>query len=410
MPVATKIGSAVGSVIGQGGLSGGISLGSGTVVSASIAPSVEEAAYSPAAAQPKVTEVLPEQLPSAWGGATTTLEFSLPSTCGKVTDVNLALEFSITDPSGAVLQPSFYWLDQMQLYVGSLEVENLSADALFYGTFLTSSDQTVATIAAACNATTGGKAAAKLAEGVGYRRYVPIWTGATRSQLFVRGFTAPVRYKFRLASSCRADGLTTGVTLTGARLFVTTASLSPQAEAALISQHASPQGVAYRACFQQESYTNVDLLPASRLTSIQLRSITDRNVAALMTYVRPQDTAQTSNLTRTNLEALMVKDADGHEAAPLLPADYLETFLGPSQVFSSAGNRSNHYITPFCLSLSQAIDNAKFTGAKSVTDKWTVHVQPKADASAVKVVTVAYTFGLITCKAGVAEVLRNVVS
>ena len=330
---------------------------------------------------PKISVLDPPTQPATlWAGASVPVDFEIPNTIGKLMDVALMVEVRTggTAPTAGAMPPVTHWVESVESYLGSQQIERVVADDLLHETLLFLSDQELNTIAPLTNITTGGgyRSDTFAAINTNYRFFLPLWSNSIiTAQPYCKGFSS--KWKFRINFAPQFSTSTSaGVAVTNAptivQLIVQEASLSANEEAQLDALHRSK--IEYRSIRRNKHVSgnalNFSARPASEITET-LQEFANTDSAALLVYARPQGgITQYPGSSRQTMYEIGLMDGRNTQLVPRVPGNYLEGFVMPWSVSTSSGisqTGTQLYLFPFCSNLGRVLETGDVMGGLQLT-------------------------------------------
>ena len=356
---------------------------------------------------PRVIPVDPVSVVSqyVWGQD---VEFKLPRTLGKVKDAVIAITVgNLTGTNYA--PPTSFWHDRLTQTVGSSAVlETVYKEDHFNEAITFLNQQDFAAIAPKIWMNNDGtfKASTALTAGT---YYLPLWACLfMTAQPYVKGFNNEWKIKITLPSSQPALSGSTGTWyITGLRLLVTEAKLPAGIEASLAARHLS--GITYQTVARVRHYDQKTIVAGNN--EYQLTPFSKTDSAALLFYIRAQDSDTTNVGKRYQVNTINFRDADQNLFfATDLDGDFVEAFILPYQVQTSAGMAFtapaiNNYLIPFCSKLQTVIEDGTVDSAYRLegTEKIVLNLtssQVAALPSGATFVCVSYNYTKLKVKNG----------
>ena len=338
------------------------------------------------ASQPNWQLVLPQSSPSgAWNGTQIQVDFNIQnSAVGK--GVNYLLQFNVATTGSPVLPPSAYFVDRVEIRTPNSQVaENVTNDMLFAESTTLLTDQSFYTVAPLYNvAFTGGLQAAPAA---GNHTYWLSLNGSILggAQPYFKGFKAGGFWQVRVFLTANVVTSTSmgSCALSQMQLWVQEAKLSEQTEAALSAAHRS--GIKYKTVTRSINTINQPSLTAgNQVTSIM--SGLNRTSAGLYVFFKaPATSDPLTCLDRTPMANFQLQDANSRPFTQTLPAQLVESVIGPSvtpisSVFVNSPTFTT-YIFPFCTSLDRVLNSGARLGSYDMTSQEKIVFTPVASSS-----------------------------
>lgn len=338
------------------------------------------------ASQPNWQLVLPQSSPSgAWNGTQIQVDFNIQnSAVGK--GVNYLLQFNVATTGAPVLPPSSYFVDRVEIRTPGGEVaENVTNDMLFAESTTLLTDQSFYTVGPLYNvAATGGLNPAPAA---GNHTYWLSLNGSILggAQPYFKGFAAGGFWQVRvfLTANVVASGSTGACSLSQLQLWVQEAKLSEQTEAALAAAHKS--GIKYKTVTRSINTINQPSLTAGNQVTAIMSGL-NRSSAGLYVYFKaPATSDPLTCLDRTAMANFQLQDANSRPFTQTLPAQMVESVIGPSvtplsSVFVNSATFTT-YIFPFCTSLDRVLNSGARLGSYQMTSQEKIVFTPASNSS-----------------------------
>lgn len=358
---------------------------------------------------PKITVLEPStgQPASLWAGSTVSVDFELPNTLGKVMDATLMIEVrtGATAPTAGQIPPTTHWVEAVESFLGSQQIESVASDDLLHESLLFLSDQELNTIAPLVNITTAGgyRSDTFAAANTNYRFYLPLWANSIiTAQPYCKGFNSKWKFKVKFAPNFfQSNGTTVSAnapTIVQVKLLVQEAALNANDEAQLEALHRGK--IEYRSIRRNKHITGTTLnftsRPASEITEL-LPEFSNTDSAALLVYARPSGgTAQYPNSSRQQMYEIGLNDSRGTQLVPRVAGNFLEGFVMPWSVSTSSGisqTGTQLYLFPFCSNLGRVLETGEVAGGLQLTGGEKLVYQNEAGGGAsVQIHVVSYEY------------------
>ena len=318
---------------------------------------------------PKISVLDPPTQPATlWAGASVPVDFEIPNTIGKLMDVALMVEVRTggTAPTAGTMPPVTHWVESVESYLGSQQIERVVADDLLHETLLFLSDQELNTIAPLTNITTGGA----------YRTDTfAAANSIITAQPYCKGFSSKWKFRINFApqfSTSAGAAVTNAPTIVQLKLIVQEASLRANEEAQLEAYHRSK--IEYRSIRRNKHVSgntlNFTARPASEITET-LPEFANTDSAALLVYARPAGgITQFPGSSRQAMYEIGLMDGRNTQLVPRVPGNYLEGFVMPWSVSTSSGisqTGTQLYLFPFCSNLGRVLETGDVMGGLQLT-------------------------------------------
>ena len=361
-------------------------------------------------------------LPTAFAGAESWCEFSLPREMGVLDSMRLA--FDITASAKTLLMPTPYWASRVEYYWGSDLVETVYNDELYHEVVGLTTDQYREEIGKVVNIDPKKATLSERQTPAGQSRYyLPLASHLSSMRPFVRGFDAVLKVRVYFAPSITADPTLSApnpantITLNEVQLLVCESQMS-KAEAEK-TERLHKQGVVQYAGIFRERQSDALSFNSSGTTPQYLRSFKN-DAAALGIYIQAQNGSNASDLALAPVKDITLQDAVGNKLTEQNPSDFLKSFVYTDHVDSHwttlssklQPNGANFYLVPFTSSFQDTLRTGNNYGKRTMTSQERLIYTPigvGADvpdgsengtpASAI-VNVVSYSYGFIICKGG----------
>lgn len=365
---------------------------------------------------PKVTYQDPQSIATTYNWSLP-VDFVLPRTIGKVIDLVLQIDVSVSGESSAVLPPTPYWFERLETSIGgSAPIETVNKDELFMETLMYLPVQDFQTLSPTVNINSDGSFKTQaLTSG---RYFLPLWANCLMtSQPYLRGFNSEWKLRFILSNLQPTLSGSGNVQITGLRLLITEAQLPPYVEARLAQKHS--QGITYNTINRVRHLDTKAITAADNeftLTTFGNES------AGLLCYIRAADNqGDYSKLgKRAKVSYINLRDAQGNPYyATNLDGAFNLYYLSPWSVAKEpleANTCSYNYLLPFSAHVGAVLESGKDLGAYQMSGKEkAVLTLTSADVTAMtdavgsnpNFVAISYDYIRIKVKNGKASVLYN---
>jgi hypothetical protein len=334
------------------------------------------------------------------------VDFEIPNTIGKVMDAALMIEVRTggTAPTAGAMPPVTHWVESIEDYLGSQQIERVVADDLLHETLLFLSDQELNTIAPLTNITTGGayRSDTFAAINTNYRFYLPLWANSIiTAQPYCKGFSSKWKFRINFApqfSTSAGAAVTNAPTIVQLKLIVQEAALGASEEAQLEAYHRSK--IEYRSIRRNKHVSgntlNFSARPASEVTET-LPEFANTDSAALLVYARPAGgITQFPGSSRQTMFEIGLMDGRNTQLVPRVPGNYLEGFVMPWSVSTSSGisqTGTQLYLFPFCSNLGRVLETGDVMGGLQLTgNERLAYINEAGGSATVKIHVVSYEY------------------
>jgi hypothetical protein len=364
-----------------------------------------------ASSQPNWQLVLPQSSPAgAWGGQQTQVDFNIQnSAIGKGT--NYLLQFNVVTTGAPVLPPSAYFVDRVEIHMPNGEVaENVTADALFAESTTLLTDQSFYTVGPLYNVAVDG--GLNPAPAAGTHTYWLSLNGSVLggAQPYFKGFGAgfwQVRVFLTSNVKTAASAAAGTCALSQMQLWVQEAKLSDATEAALAAAHKS--GIKYRTVTRSVNTINqpTGLVAGNQITNVM--SGLSHASAGLYVYFKAQSADPANCLSRIAVANFQLQDANSRPFTQTLPAQMVESVIGPSvtplsSIFVNSATFTT-YIFPFCTSLDRVLNSGARLGHYKLTTQEKIVFTPSTTVeSAVTLNIISWDLSTLHVKGNKCEI------
>ena len=327
---------------------------------------------------PKVSYQDPQSISNSYGWGNP-VDFVLPNTVGKVIDMVLQIDFTVTGVVNA--PPTPYWFERMETSLGgSAPIETVNKDECYTETLAFLDVQDFQTIAPMVNIQASGAwntgTTTALTSG---RLFLPLYSNClTTMQPYLKGFTS--EWKLRFVLSQAAPIITTSpvagdtFSITGLRLLITEAQLPPSMEARLARQH-SNGSIVYKT-INRLRHMDTKLPTAAGTLEYTLTTFGNES-AGVLAYFRAVDGQTAADYAkigkRAPVNTINLRDANGNPYyATDLDGDYNLYFMTPWAVKGEPldSNRGKeNYLLPFSSHVGAVLEDGRDLGAYQMSGK-----------------------------------------
>ena len=371
---------------------------------------------------PKVTYQDPQSISTNYGWGLP-VDFVLPRTIGKVIDMVLQIDITVTGEGASVaLPPTPYWFERLEASLGgSAPIETVNKDELYQESLCYLDMQDFQTIAPKVNINPDGSwVTSNTSFPVGtYRFFLPLWANCLMTmQPYLKGFNSEWKLRFTtsLTPPILGSVASPAVAISGLRLLITEAQLPPSIETRLAAQHS--KGVTYNT-INRLRHTDTKMPTGAGTIEYTLTTFGNDSAGVLL-YFRGQDNDYTHLGLRCPLNTINMRDAQGNPYyATDLDGQFNLYFLSPWSIKGEplAGNRGAfNYLLPFSSHVGAVLEDGRDLGAYSMSGKEKAVLNlTNADLSALTAncganpvfVAVSYDYMRIKVKNGNARVYYN---
>ena len=325
---------------------------------------------------PKVTYQDPQSISTSYGWGLP-VDFVLPKTIGKVLDMVLQIDITVTGSTNTWLPPTPYWFERLETSIGgSAPIETVNKDEFFLESLMFLDLQDFQKVAPMVHINGDGSfknfgVANQIRSG---RYFMPLWACALMTaQPYLRGFNSEWKLRFVLSNLQPTLSPSTGaatVAITGLRLLITEAQLPPNIEQRLAYKHS--QGIVYDT-INRVRHVDTKAITASD-NEFTLTTFGNES-AGLVVYIRAADnSADYSKLgARGKASAINLRDAQGNNYyAANLDTNYNLYFYAPWSTTREPieNNTCNYnYTLPFSANLSAVLSDGRDLGAYALSGK-----------------------------------------
>ena len=332
---------------------------------------------------PKVTYQDPQSISTNYGWGMP-VDFVLPKTIGKVLDMVLQIDITVTGDTETFLPPTPYWFERLETSLGgSAPIETVNKDENFLECLMFLDLQDFQTIAPMVNINTngsfkngssgGGAAANKIKTG---RYFLPLWANCLMtSQPYIRGFNSEWKLRFVLSNlqptlGKTGEGSAATVAVNGLRLLITEAQLPPNIEQRLAYKHS--KGITYETV---NRVRHVDTKTIGSGDNEFTLTTFGNESAGLILYIRAAD--DSTNYARLGLRGhasyVNLRDAQGNAYyATNLDTNFNLYFYAPwttTREPLADKTCNNNYTLPFSANLSAVLSDGRDLGAYALSGK-----------------------------------------
>ena len=338
----------------------------------------------------------------AFHGVEQQIDIVIDRTIGKIIDLNLQFNLTVTDPTGEApytLATTPYFVTRVDYMIAGQVIETQYNDTLFAEVVTFQSDQELATTAPLLNVATGS-----MATGYGFQIqrtstsnskdftfWLPLSGFLPSAQVYAKGFSSEIRVRLYLAPTILSVGTAINNYTTDSRVTVNLNNLYLWAEEAGISREADAQlmqahqaGINYRSVIRNVWSKTQNVLTANAVQTDTMNSFS-ADSAALLLYLKSNSVDVAWQTTRFPLVSMYLLDGQGAQLTQVLPAQLVESIVSPgvtplassfinSEVFTT-------YLFPFCSSLDR-VRFGKVLGAYPLSGTERVVITPTAETSA----------------------------
>lgn len=322
---------------------------------------------------PKVTYQDPQSISNNYGW-NLPVDFVLPKTIGKVIDMVLQIDITVTG-STVALPPTPYWFERMETSLGgSAPIETVNKDENFQEALAFLDIQDFQTIAPMVNINPNGSwITDNTSISVGTSRFfLPLWANCLMTaQPYLKGFNSEWKLRFTTSLSAPILGGSGSVSISGLRLLITEAQLPPSIEGRLARQHS--QSVTYNT-INRLRHTDTKVPTAAGTLEYTLTTFGNESAGVLLYYRASDNSGDYSKLgKRAPLTAVNLRDAQGNPYyATDLDGNFNLYFLSPWSLKGEPlqGNRGPfNYLLPFSSHVGAVLNDGRDLGAYSMSGK-----------------------------------------
>ena len=325
---------------------------------------------------PKVTFQDPQSIATTYGWGLP-VDFVLPKTIGKVLDLVLQIDITVTT-APVSLPPTPFWFERLETSLGgSAPIETVNKDEAFQECLAFLDIQDFQTIAPMVNINTNGSwktSGSDLAPG-NYRFFFPLWANCLMTmQPYLKGFNSEWKMRFYLSltapimSPASPPG---AVSITGLRLLITEAQLPPSIEAKLARQHMGK--VTYNT-INRLRHTDTKMPTAAGVQEYTLTTFGNES-AGVLCYIRASDSSTDYNNlgNRATFTTINFRDAQGNPYyATDQDGNFNLYFLSPWSIKGEPldSNRGKfNYLLPFSSHVGAVLQDGRDLGAYAMSGK-----------------------------------------
>ena len=356
-------------------------------------------------------------VPSApWALSTTTVEFAIPQHLGKLIDMCFKFDIVASSVAGGALQltPSTFFCQKIEYMLNANVLETVESNEIHQETCNYIEDQRFQQIYKLVNlSATGGNAPVTILPtgDTSFTFYLPLWHCFLQAaQPFVKGFNDEIRIRLTLNSDIKiSNAAQADLALKDLTLLATEANLSDNAYNQLAAAHRS--GIAYKTVLRNKFTKQLAQIAQNEVSEILTTFNSDS--AGLLVYITPQAVAPGTNLVRSPLQYVQLRDAANSELTIQLPGEYIESFVMPSQLKVSSNmvnNASNNsYLFPFAANFNRVIREGVNSGGLKLTGQERVCFKAPIGSTFtnVQLNVVSYDYAILSVAGGRAAVARH---
>ena len=328
---------------------------------------------------PKVSYQDPQSISTSYGWGNP-VDFVLPNTVGKVIDMVLQIDFSVSGSVNA--PPTPYWFERLETSLGgSAPIETVNKDECYTETLAFLDVQDFQTIAPMVNIQANGAwnlGTSQRLTGTVNRLFLPLYSNClTTMQPYLKGFTSDWKLRFILSQAAPvidASGNGDTFTITGLRLLITEAQLPPSVEARLARQH-SNGSIVYKTI---NRLRHMDTKVPTGAGTLEYTLTTFGNESAgVLAYFRAIDGQTNADYVkigkRAAVNTINLRDANGNPYyATDLDGDYNLYFMTPWAVKGEPLDNSRckeNYLLPFSSHVGAVLEDGRDLGAYQMSGK-----------------------------------------
>jgi len=312
------------------------------------------------------------------------LDFEIPKEIGVLSGLKLRMEVSCDVSGGQLAPPTPYWVQQIEITIGSQIVETLYPQDLFNESvgFLNKDDLDSANEVLLVNPndyiTVDQKIPNTGIYGSNFFAYLPFNSCMTAAKFYVAGVDDPVKFRVyfppNLFPVVSEFGASHSTQLSSATLVIEEEYATPETRAD--HERASREGITYSTVVRQRQNQTINRNVGSSNT-IDLTGINNAS-AGLIIYASPPVVAggNANNVqltTRYQIDTIELDDNLGSKKEGLEQqrGEYLIAFVWPDQIHSPFPARAGAftYLLPFCPEFKEAVLNGVNSGALQISTK-----------------------------------------
>jgi hypothetical protein len=325
---------------------------------------------------PKVTYQDPQSISTTYGWGLP-VDFVLPRTIGKVLDMVLQIDVTVTGATDTFLPPTPYWFERLETSLGgSAPIETVNKDEFFLESLMFLDLQDFQTVAPMVNINSDGsfKSSGSTNKITTGRYFMPLWANCLMTaQPYLRGFNSEWKLRFLLSNlqpTLAPSSSAATVAVTGLRLLIVEAQLPPNIEQRLAYQHS--KGITYNTI---NRVRHIDTKAITATDNEFTLTTFGNESAGLVVYIRAADSSSDySKLgARGKASAINLRDAQGNNYyAANLDANFNLYFYAPWTTTREplANNTCNNNFTlPFSANLSAVLADGRDLGAYALGGK-----------------------------------------
>ena len=371
---------------------------------------------------PKVTYQDPQSISTnyAWS---LPVDFVLPRTLGKVLDMVLQIDVSVSGSGSCTFPPTPYWFERLETSIGgSAPIETVNKDELFMESLMFLNSQDFQTVAPTVNINADGTFNSfAMTSG---RYFLPLWANCLNTaQPYLKGFNSEWKLRFVLSNN-QPNTVLTGtstVTVTGLRLMIIEATLAPEIELRLAKQH--QVGITYNTV---NRVRHVDTKAITAADNEFTLTTFGNESAGMLFYIRAADNSGDYSKVgkRAGASYVNMRDAQGNPYyATNLDSQFNLAYLQPWSIakepIQGVGSTNTclyNYLVPFSAHLGAVLEDGRDLGAYQLSGREkAVMTLTSSDVSAMTTavgsnpnfVAVSYDYIRIVVKNGQFKVLYN---
>ena len=311
------------------------------------------------------------------------LDFEIPKEIGVISGLNLRMEVSCDVSGGQLAPPTPYWVQQIEITVGSQILETLYPQDIFNETvgFLNKDDLDSMNEVLLANpddyVTVNQKIPNTGIYGSNFFAYLPFNCCVTAAKLYNAGIDDPLKFRVYFPPNLwpTANGGTAlNTNLSSATLVIEEEFVTPETRADF--ERASKEGITYATVVRQRQNQTINRNVGSSNT-IDLTGINNAS-AGLMIYAGPPVVAggNANNVqltTRYEIDTIELDDNLGSKKEGLEQqrGEYLVSFVWSDQIHTSFPAHANAftYLLPFCPEFKEAVIHGVNSGALNISTK-----------------------------------------
>jgi hypothetical protein len=323
---------------------------------------------------PKVTYQDPQSISTnyAWS---LPVDFVLPRTLGKVLDMVLQIDVTVSNGATTQLPPTPYWFERLETSIGgSAPIETVNKDELFMESLMFLNVQDFQTVAPTVNMNADGTFnASALTSG---RYFLPLWANCLNTaQPYLKGFNSEWKLRFVLSNNQPSTFVGSGtVTVTGLRLMIIEATLAPEVELRLAKQH--QVGITYNTV---NRVRHVDTKAITAADNEFTLTTFGNESAGMLFYIRAADNSGDYSKVGKRAAASYVnmRDAQGNPYyATNLDSQFNLAYLQPWSIakepiqgLGTVNTSLYNYLVPFSAHLGAVLEDGRDLGAYQLSGR-----------------------------------------